>query len=143
VIGWVRGTPRWVVAVVLVYLCGLLIGTVAHVSDLVRGGLYPYSWAPAWLNLYWASLAVLDSLAGLLLIAGRRLGVDLACAIVVTDLATNWYATYGIQHRDFFAQPGLQRLTGFALFVLVTAPFVRRWLSPLRDSSSRRAGVPD
>jgi hypothetical protein len=138
-----RGTPRWVVAVVLVYLCGLLIGAVAHISDLVHGGLYPYDWAPAWLNLYWASLAVFDSLASLLLIAGRRLGVDLACVIVATDLAANWYAAYGIQHRDLFAQPGLQRLTGFALFVLVTAPFVRPRLSRLRDSSRSRAGVPN
>ena len=105
--------------------------------------LYPYDWAPAWLNLYWASLAVFDSLAGLLLIAGRRLGVDLACVIVATNLAANWYAAYGIQHRDLFAQPGLQRLTGFALFVLVTAPFVRRRLSRLRDSSRPRAGVPN
>ncbi|MGW0230921.1 hypothetical protein ACWDWO_21640 [Actinopolymorpha singaporensis] len=80
-------------------------------SDLVRYGLHPYAWAPDWLNVCWTSLAILDPLAAILLVAGRRGGLDLACLIVVTDLTANFYATYGNQHLDLGSAPGLQRLT--------------------------------
>ncbi|MFI0711618.1 hypothetical protein ACH4SK_13365 [Streptomyces inhibens] len=131
VTGWMRKAPWWVVAMVLVY-AGVLVfvGAAAHLTDLVRSGLHPYRWAPEWLNLFWSSLAVFDSLAALLLVGGRRAGVDLMCAIMATDVAANWYAAYGIQHSDFFAEPGLQRLTAFALLVCATGPFVRSRLGP-------------
>ncbi|MFJ7988387.1 hypothetical protein [Streptomyces sp. NPDC096351] len=129
-IGWMRLTPRWAVA----STCGiaavlLLVGAVAHLTDLLNHGVHPYGWAPRWLNLYWSSLALFDTLAAVLLLRGRRRGLDLACAIMVTDLAANWYAVYGIQHSDLGAQPGLQRLTVFAALVLGTAPFLRRRLT--------------
>lgn len=107
----------------------LCVGAVAHLVDLVQHGLYPYGWAPTWLNLYWTSLAVLDPLAAVLLLGGRRRGADLACAIMVTDVAANWYAVYGIQHSGLLAEPGLQRLTIFALYVVVVTPFLRKHLS--------------
>ncbi|GGU89859.1 hypothetical protein GCM10010211_65500 [Streptomyces albospinus] len=113
-----------VYVVVLVF-----VGAASHVADLVRSGLHPYAWAPEWLNLYWSSLAAFDSLAALLLVSGRRAGMDLTCVITATDLMANWYAVYGIQHSGFFAQPGLQRLTAFTLLVLATGPFVRSRLS--------------
>lgn len=50
---------------------------------------------------------------------------DLMFVVMATDGMANWYAAYGIQHSDFFARPGLQRLTAFALLVLVTGPSVR------------------
>ncbi len=125
-----RRSPWWVPALVCAYSAGLfLVGAVSHIADLLHSGLRPYSWAPDWLNLYWSSLAVFDSLAALLLLFGRRRGLDLACAIMATDVAANWYATYGIQHSTLFAQPGLQRLMAFALFVFGTAPFVRKHLT--------------
>ncbi|MFE2236505.1 hypothetical protein ACFXA4_28625 [Streptomyces sp. NPDC059442] len=83
-----------------------------------------YDWAPRWLNLYWSSLALLDPLAAVLLISGKRRGTDLVCAIMTTDLAANWYATYSIQHSNLTAQP-----VAFSVLVLGTAPFVRRHLS--------------
>ncbi|MFI0217674.1 hypothetical protein [Streptomyces lydicus] len=113
-----------VYVVVLVF-----VGAASHLADVVRSGLHPYSWAPDWLNLYWSSLALFDSLAALLLVSGRRAGVDLTCVVMATDLMANWYAAYGVQHSDFFAQPGLQRLTAFTLLVLATGPFVRSRLS--------------
>lgn len=129
-IGWIRQAPRWVVALVAVYVVVLVfVGAASHIADLVHSGLHPYSWAPDWLNLYWSSLAVFDSLAALLLVSGRKTGVDLTCVVVATDLMANWYAAYGIQHSDFFAQPGLQRLTAFTLLVLATRPMVRSRLS--------------
>ncbi|MFD3534657.1 hypothetical protein [Streptomyces sp. NPDC058664] len=129
-IGWMRHTPRWAVISVCVIAAVLLfVGASAHVADLLSNGLHPYAWAPSWLNLYWSSLALFDTLAAVLLIRGERRGTDLACAIMATDLAANWYAVYGIQHSCFAAQPGLQRLTVFAVLVLGTAPFIRRHLT--------------
>ncbi|WP_405861340.1 hypothetical protein OG361_38925 [Streptomyces sp. NBC_00090] len=130
-ITWMHRTPRWVVVLVCFVAAGLLfVGTVAHVSDLIRHSLRPYAWAPGWLNLYWTSLAFLDPLAAVLLLRGRRTGIDLACAIMATDLAANWYATHDIQGSTLSAQPGLQRLAAFTLLVLATAPFTRRHLGP-------------
>ncbi|MFF4953328.1 hypothetical protein [Streptomyces chattanoogensis] len=56
--------------------------------------------------------------------------MELTAVVMATDLTANWYAAYGIQHSDFFAQPGLQRLAAFTLLVLATRPFVRSRLSP-------------
>lgn len=125
-----RHTPRWAVTSVCVIAAVLLfVGSAAHVADFLSHGLHPYRWAPGWLNLYWSSLALFDALAAVLLIRGKRRGTDLACAIMATDLAANWYAVYGIQHSNLAAQPGLQRLTVFAALVLGTAPFIRRHLT--------------
>ncbi|NEB76165.1 hypothetical protein G3I40_13180 [Streptomyces sp. SID14478] len=128
-IGWMRHAPRGAVVLALAVAAGMLcVGAVAHVTDLLRHGLHPYPAEPAWLNLYWTCLAALDPLVGALLIAGRRPGVALACAVMTTDLAANWYAVYSIQHSDVAAQPGLQRLIAFALLVLATAPYLYRRL---------------
>lgn len=127
---WMHHTPRWTVISVCVIAAVLLfVGAFAHVTDLLSHGLHPYDWAPGWLNLYWSSLALFDALAAVLLIQGKRRGTDLACAIMATDLAANWYAVYGIQHSNLAAQPGLQRLAVFAALVLGTAPFIRRHLT--------------
>ncbi|MET9518645.1 hypothetical protein [Streptomyces sp. NPDC002994] len=48
---------------------------------------------------------------------------------MATDVAADWYAAYAIQHSDLFDQPGLQRVTAFAVLVLGSAPFTRRHLS--------------
>ncbi|WP_329155634.1 hypothetical protein OHA63_11930 [Streptomyces anulatus] len=140
--GWMSRsrTPRstvvvvWVIAAVLV-----LVGGVAHVADLVRHGLWPYAWAPGWLNLYWSSLAVLDPLAAVFLLRGKRIGLDLACGVLVTDLAANLYAAYGLRDTGLLAEPGLQRVAVFAVFVLGSAPFVRRRLGeePLTPTTTR------
>ncbi|MEU0837561.1 hypothetical protein [Streptomyces sp. NPDC005969] len=129
-IGWMHHTPRWaVISVCAVAAVLLFVGASAHVTDLLSDGLHPYDWAPGWLNLYWSSLALFDALAAVFLIRGKRRGTDLACVIMATDLAANWYAVYGIQHSSLAAQPGLQRLTVFATLVLGTAPFIRRHLT--------------
>ncbi|MFB7373427.1 hypothetical protein ACFC0D_26650 [Streptomyces sp. NPDC056222] len=128
-ITWMHRTPLRVVVVCVVTAGLFLFGAVVHVTDLLRHGLQAYEWAPKWLNIYWSSLALLDLLAAALLISGMRRGTDLACVIMATDLAANWYAIHGIQHSSLAAQPGLQRLVVFTAFVLGTAPFVRRHLT--------------
>lgn len=128
--GWMRRTPRWAAALTCFIAAVLLfVGGATHISDLIHHGLGPYDWAPRWLNLYWSSLAIFDPVAAGLLISGRRGGVDLACIVVSTDIAANWYATYTIQHSDFLAHAGLQRLAAFTLLVLATAPVLRRRLT--------------
>ncbi|MFE9333968.1 hypothetical protein [Streptomyces sp. NPDC006925] len=62
----------------------------------------------------------------MLLLGGRRRGADLACLIMVTDVAANWYAVHGIRHSGSLAEPGLQRLTAFALYAVVVTPFRRK-----------------
>ncbi len=126
-----RGRAPWsvVVAVWVIAAVLILVGGVAHVVDLVRHGLWAYAWAPGWLNLYWSSLAVLDPLAAVLLLRGKRIGLDFACGVMVTDLAANLYAVHGLRGSGFLAEPGLQRVAGFALFVFAAGPFVRRWLT--------------
>ncbi|WP_037881396.1 hypothetical protein [Streptomyces sp. NRRL S-378] len=92
-IGWLRHTPRWAVKSVCVIAAMLLfVGASAHVTDLLSRGLHPYAWAPSRLHLYWSSPALFDTLAAVFLIRGKRRGTDLACAIMATDLAANWYA---------------------------------------------------
>lgn len=58
--------------------------------------------------------------------SGKRRRVDLACAIVTTDIDANWFAAYGIQHTSFLTEHGLHRLTVFTLIVLGTAPILRK-----------------
>lgn len=126
VIGWIRQTPWWAVGLIVLYVIVLVfVGAASHVAALFRSGLHPYPWAPQWLNLFWSSLTIFDSLAAALLVCGKRVGVDLTCGIMATDLAANWYATYGIQHTTLSTQSGLQRLTAFTLLVFLTGPFVR------------------
>ncbi|MFG2217836.1 hypothetical protein ACGFN1_23635 [Streptomyces sp. NPDC048685] len=141
--GWPGRTPRWVVALTMLYVAVLvLVGAASHLADVLRDGLHPYDWAPDWLNLYWSSLAFLDSAAALLLLRGRRAGVDLMCLVMVTDLAANWYAAYGIQHVDVSARPGLWRLAAFTLFTLATGPFVRARLHARHGRGRVRGGRP-
>ncbi|WP_244375385.1 hypothetical protein [Streptomyces ficellus] len=128
--GWMHYTPRCaVISACVIATVLLFVGASSHVTDLLGHGLHPYDWAPGWLNLYWSSLALFDTLAAVLLIRGKRRGIDLASAIMATDLAANWYAVYGLQESTLGAQPGLQRLSVFAALVLGAAPFIRRHLT--------------
>ncbi|MFD4863248.1 hypothetical protein [Streptomyces atratus] len=80
----------------------LLVGAVAHVTDLLHHGLQAYDWAPRWLNFYWSSLALLDLLAAAYLVSGKRRGIELACAIMTTDLRFPRDAECGDRESDGF-----------------------------------------
>ncbi|WP_063772697.1 hypothetical protein [Streptomyces sp. CT34] len=111
--------------IVLYVIVLVVVGAASHVAALFRRGLHPYPWAPQWLNLFWSSLAIFDPLAAALLVCGKRVGVDLSCGIMATDLAANWYAAYGVQNTTLATQPGLRKLTAFTLLVFLTGPFIR------------------
>lgn len=115
-------------SVVVVAVVLLAVGTVTHVGDLLRDGWTPYPWAPRWLNVYWTSLALLDTAVALLLLAGRRIGVDLAMAIMITDLTANAYAATFIRHANPLAETGVLRLAAFTVVVLMLAPLARPYL---------------
>ena len=124
--GWWRTAPRWVVlTTVAIAVVFLGVGTVTHVTDFLSGGLMSHPWAPRWLNLYWTSLAIADTTAGVLLLAGRRRGIELAMAIMVTDLLANAYAAVVVRNEELLAEPGMVRIAAFTAVVLVIGPLVR------------------
>lgn len=141
-LSWWRTAPRWVtVAVVFIAALLLAVGAATHVTDLVRLGWTPYPWAPRWLNVYWTSLAFLDTAAAVLLLAGRRTGLDLAMAIVLTDLTANAYAATFIRHANPLAETGVLRIAAFTAVVLMLGPLARPHLTswrPTQHTDSRR-----
>ncbi|WP_207786125.1 hypothetical protein, partial [Micromonospora globispora] len=104
----------------------LLWGTGVHVVDLVVGGADPCPWAPWWLAAYLVSLTVAGPVAAGLLLARRRLGMDLACLILITDAAANGWALYGLGGGDAVARIGHATVTAVALGSLAA----RRALRP-------------
>ncbi|GHA13002.1 hypothetical protein GCM10010329_39740 [Streptomyces spiroverticillatus] len=122
----------WRGVVVAVYVVGLAIGTVTHLTDLFVHGVRSHAvFAPYWLDVYWTSLTLFDPLALALVVLGAvrgrsTAGVWLVCAVMVTDLAANAYAVYVLLHSGVQDSPGLQRLLAFGLFVAVTAPWLAK-----------------
>jgi hypothetical protein len=124
---------KWAWIVIGIEAAVLLgVGMRSHVSDLLRAGWHAYPTMPGWLNLYWDSLAVFDPLAAVLLLLRRSAGVYVAVAVMITDVASNWYSACVISGHDAAHAPGLQRVIAFGLLVLGTAPWLVREL--------RRAG---
>jgi hypothetical protein len=121
----------WVLTVIE---AGVLVGvgTVSHVSDLLRAGWYPYPGVPVWLNLYWDSLAVADLLVAILMLCRRRAGVYLAGVVMVSDVVANWFSVCVLGGDELVHAGGVLRLIAFGLLVLCTAPFL---LHELRRST--------
>ncbi|HEV7694437.1 MAG TPA: hypothetical protein VGO52_26610 [Hyphomonadaceae bacterium] len=80
--------------------------------------------APPWMNVYWTSLALFDPLTVILLWTRRRYGVWLGIAVMVTDVAINSYAAYGLGFSGFGLFLQLQSL--FGGFVLGSAALLLR-----------------
>lgn len=110
-------------AALAVYLAAFAVATFRHASDLLRFGWLPYDFAPQPLNAFWTSLTFLDPLVIVLLVTGhRRLGLILAAAVMVADVAVNCYAYYALGHQGF--APALLLQTAFFGFVLGSLPFL-------------------
>ncbi|NIJ20615.1 CHASE2 domain-containing sensor protein [Sphingomonas naasensis] len=108
-------------AALAVYIVCFGIGAVNHARDFVVGGLRPYRWGPPLLEAFWTSLIVLDSLVIVLLLARRiRLGLSLALAVMIADVAINSYAWLRLGLVGF----NLPLQAAFMGFALGTTPFL-------------------
>lgn len=83
------GTARTERVLLLLYCLGFGLGGVNHVIDLVAMGPMPYTEDPLIWNALMTSLAVLDPLVVVLLLARRRAGVALAAAVATLILTMN------------------------------------------------------
>jgi hypothetical protein len=101
---------------VAVLVAGFAIGTVTHTLQLVTRGWVVFDAVPKWMNIYWTSLTFLDPLAAVLLLTSRRAGLALGLSIMVSDVAINSYALYGLNSP--IAIWALQSQTLFGGFLL-------------------------
>lgn len=113
-------------AAIGVLIAGFATGTITHALHLATAGWVVFDDAPVWMNAYWTALALLDPLTVVLLLRRRRTGsglaLALAAAIIVSDVAINSYALYGLGLRFGFAS--LQMQTMFCGFLLGSIGFL-------------------
>jgi len=110
-----------------------------HSSDLIKGGLFPYSkWnplVPQWLNIYWTTLTIFDLIAVAILIYNIQCGLFAYLLVIASDVTINFtfvISNYGpFQLLNFFQ--ACQFL--FLLFVLLTYAPIHRSISRLKKSS--------
>jgi hypothetical protein len=115
--------PLAVRLVLMTYMAAFAIGTATHLNSILHGWWLPNH---PLLNAYWASLALLDPLAILLLIRSPRLGLLLALLLMLTDVGVNsatshLYLNAGGQYAVNYV---VQLQTAFLGFLLGSAPFV-------------------
>lgn len=111
--------------VIGVLVAGFAIGTLTHALHLVTGGWIVFDNAPVWMNVYWTALAALDPLAAVLLLWRRSTGLTLGAAIILSDVAINSHALYGLGLPFGFLSLQLQTLfcgvlLGVAGFLMAT-----------------------
>lgn len=109
-------------------------GGLAHLYDLLVGGVQVYAACPVPLQVFFHSLLVFDPLVVALLWRYRPAGAVLAGLVMALDLAANWSVCW----RSVMADPaqllnpvGLPSITLFGVFVLTTC-------GPLRSALDRR-----
>lgn len=108
--------------VVAVLVIGFLIGTTTHIIHLVTMGWIVFDTAPPWMNVYWTALTALDPIAAILLLWWRRAGLALGAAIIISDVAINSFALYGLNLP--FGFWALQLQTVFCGFLLGAIGFL-------------------
>jgi hypothetical protein len=124
-----------------IYVIAFLGATFNHVSDLVRGGLFPYTvwWGvPLCLNVYWTSLTILDPLAIVLLLGRVRIGCVCYLLIMISDVAINIYADIVYWKQPLLQSHGLMLQTGFLVFLILT---VGKIWNAARGAAPRAGGV--
>jgi len=110
--------------VIAVLVAGFAIGTTTHTLHLINVGWIVFDDAPTWMNVYWTALTALDPLAAVLLIYRRPIGLALGAAIILSDVAINSYALYGLGLPFGFLSLQLQTL--FCGFLLGAAGILTR-----------------
>jgi len=110
--------------VIAVLVASFAIGTTTHTLHLINVGWIVFDDAPTWMNVYWTALTALDPLAAVLLIYRRPIGLALGAAIILSDVAINSYALYGLGLPFGFLSLQLQTL--FCGFLLGAAGILTR-----------------
>lgn len=106
-----------------VYVVCFSIGAFNHARDFLTWGWRPYAWGPPLLEAFWTSLLPLDLMVGGLILAGcQRLGIILAVAVMIGDVAANTFAWLRLDISAFATAVPLQ--AAFLGYVLGSAPFV-------------------
>jgi hypothetical protein len=113
---------------------GLAAGATMHVVGLVEDGFLAFPALPLSFNLFWASLAVVDPLAALLLSLRPRVGIALTLAIMLADV---WINSVALGHVGFFAAGNWRLWSQVAFGVFAVAAAHRVWAA--RPSGPRRA----
>ena len=122
-------------AIRLVYALCLLGATCNHARIVIEHGVtWNYGGVPLFVSVFWTALTFVDALAVFLLFARPRAGLLLTVAIMVADVAVNWWVgmAYGFDVAAFSAQ------VVFMLFVMATVR--RAWVVAPRKPGQ---AVPD
>lgn len=119
------------------YALCLVGATCTHVAlhlqqGILLAGLEPYGFSKATL-LFWSSLTLLDPLAVLLLFLRPRVGLSLAAAIIIVDVAHNSWILYRFNQTAGFTY---WSQVSFLVFLLATLPFAWRGLPQSVSASS-------
>lgn len=125
---------RFVRGIAVIYAICLVGAGFNHARDLWLGGWLPYRHAPTPMNVYWTSLTALDPLAAWLLFRRTRIGLLLTAGIIVSDVAVNSYAIYGLEYSGWLAYGSLQSQTLFLGFVAGSLPYLWRRLPRIAGS---------
>jgi hypothetical protein len=118
----------------LIYAICLTGASYNHARIVAAHGLdWNYGGLPVFVCVFWTALTFIDALAVILLMTKPILGLGLAAAIIVCDVAINsWVGmTYGFDIASFFAQ------ALFLVFVMSTVGIAWRAESgrPLRQQA--------
>ena len=116
--------------VLAIFILALSIATINHITDLVVGGMFPYtkgSGAPEIINIFWTSLTLLDPLAIAILVVNIRAGYLFAIGIMLIDVPVNLYAAANgflglLPGREYngLENIGVPLQIAFLLFLLLT-----------------------
>jgi len=125
--------------VVAVYVAGFADGTGDHLRWMTHGGIHAYarSYPQVPIQVFFVALIVLDPLTMVLVGGVRRTGIWLAIAVMVLDIAANWFGNWsritGAPANLLATGPWV--ITAFGVFVLATSfPLLRR-LPSERDTA--------
>lgn len=109
----------------VIYALCLIGATSTHVLTIATHGLFwDYEGAPIFARVFWTSLTFLDPLAAVLLFIRPRVGVSLAVAIIVTDVAHNTWLLSQSTEPNWRNWMYISQIV-FLIFVLLTAS--RAW----------------
>ncbi|MCX2801509.1 hypothetical protein [Microbulbifer thermotolerans] len=112
-------------------LCVCLAGAGStHIFDNIYFGLFPYQFAPKWINVYWSLLGLLDFFSVFLLLKYRNLGLLFVLIIMVSNVGINSFSLYSL--KVISSSIPLQAQTFFFGVVIGVTPWL--WKSKNQGS---------